>query len=45
METIQDLRRTIVLTMAEAGIKGEVHHHEMGAAGQAEIEMKYNSMV
>jgi glutamine synthetase len=45
MDTFQDLRSTIMLTMAQVGIEGEVHHHEVATAGQAEIDMKYDSLV
>ncbi len=45
MDSFQDLRSKIMLTMAEVGIEGEVHHHEVATAGQAEIDMKYDSLV
>lgn len=45
MDTFQDLRSRIMVTMAEVGIAGEVHHHEVATAGQAEIDMKYDSLV
>ena len=45
MDTFQDLRSNIMLNMEKVGIEGEVHHHEVGTAGQAEIDMKYDSMV
>jgi glutamine synthetase len=45
MDTFQDLRSNIMLTMAKVGIEGEVHHHEVATAGQAEIDMKYDSLV
>lgn len=45
MDTFQDLRSTIMLTMEQVGIEGEVHHHEVATAGQAEIDMKYDSLV
>jgi len=45
MDTFQDLRSNIMLTMAQVGIEGEVHHHEVATAGQAEIDMKYDSLV
>jgi glutamine synthetase len=44
-DTFQDLRSNIMLTMAKVGIEGEVHHHEVATAGQAEIDMKYDSLV
>ncbi len=45
MDTFQDLRSKIMLTMEEVGIVGEVHHHEVATAGQAEIDMKYDTLV
>jgi glutamine synthetase len=45
MDTFQDLRSTIMLTMEHVGIQAEVHHHEVATAGQAEIDMKYDSLV
>jgi glutamine synthetase len=45
MDTFQDLRSTIMLTMEHVGIRAEVHHHEVATAGQAEIDMKYDSLV
>ena len=37
----QDLRAEMVQTLMAAGIEIEVHHHEVGSAGQGEIDMKY----
>ncbi len=45
MDTFQDLRSNIMLTMEKVGITAEVHHHEVATAGQAEIDMKYDSLV
>ncbi len=45
MDTFQDLRSNIMLTMEQVGISSEVHHHEVATAGQAEIDMKYDSLV
>lgn len=41
----QDLRSEIILTMIRTGIAVEVHHHEVATAGQAEIDMKFDSLV
>jgi glutamine synthetase len=41
----QDLRSKIVLTLIKAGIPVEVHHHEVATAGQAEIDMKFDTLV
>ncbi len=40
----QDLRSTMVRTMIEAGLDVEVHHHEVGTAGQAEIDLRYQTL-
>ncbi len=40
----QDLRSEIVQTMIRSGIQIEVHHHEVATAGQAEIDMKFDSL-
>jgi glutamine synthetase len=44
MDKQQDLRSQIVLDLIASGIDIEVHHHEVGTAGQAEIDMKYKTM-
>ncbi len=41
MDHFQDLRSEMVLTLRELGIPIEVHHHEVGTAGQAEIDMGF----
>ena len=40
-DTQQDIRSEMVATMIEAGIPVEIHHHEVGTAGQAEIDIRY----
>lgn len=44
-DTLQDIRSEMVLKLIEAGIETEVHHHEVGTAGQCEIDMKYAPML
>jgi len=40
-DTLQDFRSEIILHMKQVGVPVEVHHHEVGTAGQGEIDMKY----
>ena len=43
-DKMQDLRSEIMLKMIDAGVDVEVHHHEVGTAGQAEIDMRFASL-
>jgi glutamine synthetase len=43
-DKLQDLRSEIMLKLIEAGVDVEVHHHEVGTAGQAEIDMRFTSL-
>jgi len=45
MDHYQDLRSDMVLTMKEMGLDVEVHHHEVGTAGQSEIDLRFGPMV
>ena len=45
VDKLQDLRSRIVLALIESGIAVEVHHHEVGTAGQAEIDMRFDTLV
>jgi glutamine synthetase len=45
MDKYQDLRSEMVLNLEQVGIKIEVHHHEVGTAGQAEIDMRYDTLL
>jgi len=40
-DTFHDLRGEMVMEMKKVGIVVEAHHHEVGTAGQSEIDMKY----
>ncbi len=44
-DTLQDLRTAMVLTMEDAGIDVEAQHHEVGAGGQCEIDMRFDSLL
>lgn len=43
-DSYQDLRSEMVLTLIKAGIQVEVHHHEVATGGQAEIDMKFDTL-
>jgi len=45
IDKLQDLRSKIVLALIDAGVQIEVHHHEVGTAGQTEIDMRFDSLV
>lgn len=45
MDHYQDLRSEMTLIMKSVGIDIEVHHHEVGTAGQAEIDMRFDTML
>jgi len=43
-DSLQDIRSKMVLAMESIGIVVEVHHHEVGTAGQCEIDMKFQPL-
>ena len=43
-DTLQDLRSEICLKLIEAGVDVEVHHHEVGTAGQGEIDIRFGEL-
>ena len=45
LDTLQNLRTEMVRTMIASGVDVEIHHHEVGTAGQCEIDMKYKALV
>jgi glutamine synthetase len=43
-DQLQDLRSEIILKLEEVGVPVEVHHHEVGTAGQGEIDLRYGTL-
>ena len=43
-DTLQDIRSEICLKLIESGVDVEVHHHEVGTAGQGEIDIRYDTL-
>jgi glutamine synthetase len=41
----QDLRSEMVVTMQNAGLTVECHHHEVATGGQTEIDLQFDSLV
>jgi glutamine synthetase len=41
----QDLRSEMALTMQSCGLHVECHHHEVATGGQAEIDLRYDSLL
>ncbi len=44
LDSQQDIRTEMVLTMEKIGIHVECQHHEVATAGQAEIDMRFDSL-
>ena len=45
MDRLTDLRSEMVLRLMECGLNIETQHHEVATAGQAEIDIKYDTML
>ena len=44
-DSFQNLRSAMVLQLEALGVEIEMHHHEVGTAGQAEIDMRFLPLV
>jgi len=44
MDHLQDIRSEMLRTLEKCGVVVEIHHHEVGTAGQAEIDMRYTTL-
>jgi len=44
-DKLQDVRSKMVRALIDSGIAVEVHHHEVGTAGQTEIDMRFSTLV
>jgi len=45
VDSFQDIRAEMCLILEQMGVPVEVHHHEVGGAGQNEIGTKYSTLV
>jgi glutamine synthetase len=45
MDSMHDIRTEMVLVMEQVGIRVEAQHHEVATAGQAEIDMRFDSLL
>ncbi len=45
VDSLQDIRSAMCQVMEEMGVVTEVHHHEVGTAGQCEIGTKFETLV
>ena len=45
VDHFQDLRSEMALTMERLGIEVEIQHHEVGTAGQAEIDIRFDTLL
>ena len=45
VDSLQDVRSSMCLAMEDMGLGVEVHHHEVGTAGQGEIGVRFDTLV
>jgi glutamine synthetase len=44
VDKLQDLRSEMTRNLLRAGVEVETHHHEVGSAGQCEIDMRFDGL-
>ena len=44
MDHLQDIRSEMLRTLEKIGVRMEIHHHEVGTAGQSEIDMRFTTL-
>ena len=44
MDSLQDIRSEMVIELEKVGVQVEVHHHEVGTAGQCEIDLRFDTL-
>jgi glutamine synthetase len=45
VDSLHDIRAAMCAAMTEMGLDVEVHHHEVGTAGQCEIGVKFSTLI
>ncbi|MEE3717397.1 type I glutamate--ammonia ligase [Tumidithrix elongata RA019] len=45
LDSFQDIRTEMLLTMADCGVPIEKHHHEVATGGQAELGIKFGKLI
>jgi len=45
VDSLQDIRSAMALTLEEMGLTVEVHHHEVATGGQCEIGTRFNTLL
>ena len=45
VDSLQDIRNSMCTAMAAMGLDIDLHHHEVGTAGQGEIGVRFNTLV